>query len=348
MPEFARAVDLGTSLQNLLVGNSSEPLGSSTSASSQNQQIQNNKQSNKRQAPSNISVQTEGMKMVVDERSNSLIFKTTGDAYRNLLPMIKRLDIMPKQIMLEVMIAEVSLTDEFKQGVEFALTNMGATTVGGFNLQSNSSGLTYALSGTTGKLAVNLLQTNNYVNVLSRPTLAVRDGVEATISVGDRIPVVGEIITDTTVGSRSSVDYLETGIDLKVTPTVNAKGVVVMEIAQEISNQADGTGAEGNPIVFERSLQTEVIAADGQTIMLGGLISENSTLGDKTVPFFSTIPLFGKLFDSTNNNKTKTELVVLVTPRIIGSTAEWESVYEQFKQGLNELKLPETTKNAVQ
>lgn len=348
VPEFARAVDLGTSLQNLLVGNSSEPLGSSTSASSQNQQIQNNKQSNKRQAPSNISVQTEGMKMVVDERSNSLIFKTTGDAYRNLLPMIKRLDIMPKQIMLEVMIAEVSLTDEFKQGVEFALTNMGATTVGGFNLQSNSSGLTYALSGTTGKLAVNLLQTNNYVNVLSRPTLAVRDGVEATISVGDRIPVVGEIITDTTVGSRSSVDYLETGIDLKVTPTVNAKGVVVMEIAQEISNQADGTGAEGNPIVFERSLQTEVIAADGQTIMLGGLISENSTLGDKTVPFFSTIPLFGKLFDSTNNNKTKTELVVLVTPRIIGSTAEWESVYEQFKQGLNELKLPETTKNAVQ
>lgn len=341
VPEFARAVDLGTSLKNLLVGasGSSDSLSSNTSASSQNQQLQRNTQSSSRQSVGNISVQADGMKMVVDERSNSIIFKTTGDAYRNMLPMIKRLDIMPKQIMLEVMIAEVSLTDVFKQGVEFALTNLGATSQGGFNLESNSTGLTYALSGTAGSLAINLLQTNNYVNVLSRPTLAVRDGVEASISVGDRIPVVGEIVTDTTNGSRSSVDYLETGIDLKVTPTVNAKGVVVMEISQEISTQSEGTGAEGNPIVFERTLQTEVIAANGQTIMLGGLISENSTLGDRRVPFFSSIPIFGKLFDSTNNNSTKTELVVLVTPRIIGNTAEWESVYDQFKQGLSELKL---------
>lgn len=338
-PEFSRATDLGESLQVLLGGGASQALNSSTSATSQNNQVNSN---NSNKAKRNISVNTNGMKMVVDERSNALIFYTTGDDYRNLLPMIKRLDIMPKQIVLEMMIAEVTLTDEFKQGVEFALTNKGADVQGGFNLESSigeSQGLSYVLSGTRGSIALNLLQKDTYVNVLSRPSLAVRDGVEASITVGNRIPIVGDIVTDPVNGSRTSVEYLETGIDLQVTPTVNAQGVVLMEITQKISNQANSNGAEGNPIIFERSLKTEVIAGNGQTIMLGGLISENSTLSDRRVPFFSSIPLFGRLFDGTDNNTAKTELVVLVTPRIVDSTAEWESVYSQFKQGMSELKL---------
>ncbi|MDN3484897.1 secretin N-terminal domain-containing protein [Pseudoalteromonas sp. APC 3224] len=335
-PEFSRATDLGESLQMLLGGGASKALTSSTSATSQNNQVNSN---NSNKVKRNISVNADGMKMVVDERSNALIFYTTGDDYRNLLPMIKRLDIMPKQIVLEMMIAEVTLTDEFKQGVEFALTNQGASKQGGFNLENGGSGLSYVLSGTAGKLEFNLLQKDTYVNVLSRPSLAVRDGVQASITVGNRIPIVGDIITDPVNGSRTSVEYLETGIDLQVTPTVNAQGVVLMEITQKISNQASSSGAEGNPIIFERSLKTEVIAGNGQTIMLGGLISENSTLSDRSVPFFSSIPIFGRLFDGTDNNTNKTELVVLVTPRIVDSTAEWESVYSQFKQGMSELKL---------
>lgn len=336
-PEFARASDLGESLQLLLGGGASQGVTNNTSAASQNQQVKSDSKNN---AQANISVNADGMKMVVDSRSNSLIFYTTGDAYRNLLPMVKRLDIMPKQIVLEMMIAEVTLTDEFKQGVEFALTNQGASKQGGFNLDSSDAGLSYVLSGTAGRLEFNLLQKDTYVNVLSRPSLAVRDGVQASITVGNRIPVVGDIITDPVNGSRTSVTYLETGIDLQVTPTVNAKGVVVMEITQKISNQASGgTGAGGNPIIFERSLQTEVIAGNGQTIMLGGLISENSTLSDRSVPFFSSIPLLGRLFNGTDNNTNKTELVVLVTPRIVDSTAEWQNIYNQFKQGLTGLKL---------
>ncbi|WP_206008472.1 secretin N-terminal domain-containing protein [Pseudoalteromonas sp. SA25] len=340
-PEFARASDLGESLQALLGGGTSQSLSNNTSAASQNQQV-NSRTNNSNSIPKqSASVSVEGMKMVVDSRSNSLIFYTTGDAYRNLLPMIKRLDIMPKQIVLEMMIAEVTLTDEFKQGVEFALTNQGANKQGGFNLENNDAGLSYVLSGTNGSLEFNLLQKNTYVNVLSRPSLAVRDGVQASITVGNRIPIVGDIVTDPVNGSRTSVEYLETGIDLQVTPTVNAQGVVLMEITQSISNQASSSGAEGNPIIFERSLQTEVIAGNGQTIMLGGLISENSTLSDRSVPFFSTIPLIGSLFDGTDNNTNKTELVVLVTPRIVNSTAEWESAYNQFKMSLTELNLDE-------
>ncbi|WP_220492844.1 MULTISPECIES: secretin N-terminal domain-containing protein [unclassified Pseudoalteromonas] len=344
-PEFARASDLGESLQALLGGGASQSLSNSTSAASQNKQIGNsvnggnNTKSNTKQS---ISVSVDGMKMVVDSRSNSLIFYTTGDAYRNLLPMIKRLDIMPKQVVLEMMIAEVTLTDEFKQGVEFALTNQGVAKQGGFKLNSTDTGLSYVLSGMQGSFTLNLLQKNSYVNVLSRPSLAVRDGVQASITVGNRIPVVGDIITDPVNGARAESEYLETGINLQVTPTINAQGVVLMEITQKISNQAKATGANGNPIIFDRSLQTEVIAGDGQTIMLGGLISENSSLNDRSVPFLSTIPLFGRLFDSTDNNTNKTELVVLVTPRIVNSTAEWDSAYNQFKLGLTELKLSES------
>jgi len=340
-PQFSRAVDLGESLKTLIGGNlGSATLGNNTSAASQNKQVNNNNSSNNKSSTSVAS--NDDMKLVVDERANSLIFYSTGTSYKQLLPLVKRLDVMPKQIVLEMMIAEVTLTDEFKQGVEFALTNKGADVQGGFNLESSigdSQGLSYVLSGTRGSIALNLLQKDTYVNVLSRPSLAVRDGVQATINIGNRIPIIGDIVTDPVNGSRTSVEYLETGIDLQVTPTVNAQGVVLMQIMQKISNQADAAGAQGNPIIFERSLQTEVIAGNGQTIMLGGLISENSTLSDRRVPFFSSIPLLGRLFDGTDNNTAKTELVVLVTPRIVDSTAEWESIYSQFKQGLSELKL---------
>ena len=337
VPQFARAIDLGESLQSLF-GQGGSGLSSRTSAEQQNSSTTT--PAAKQAKSAGVSVNSEDFKMVVDERSNSLIFYTSGERYRDLLPLIKRLDIMPKQVILEVMIAEVTLSDVFQQGVEFALTNQGANKVGGYKLGGDKTGLSYILSGTLGNINLNLLETNSNVNVLSRPTLAVRDGVEASITVGDRIPTVGEIVTDPVNGSRTSVVYLNTGIDLQVTPTVNAQGVILMEIAQKISSQAKGgASVEGNPTIFERSISTEVIAGNGQTIMLGGLISERSSYGERSVPFFSRIPILGNLFDGTENDSNKTELVVLVTPRIIESTNEWQAVFEQFKQNLTELEL---------
>ncbi|OUL57911.1 secretin N-terminal domain-containing protein [Pseudoalteromonas ulvae] len=337
VPQFARAIDLGQSLQALL--GQGAGLSNSTSAEQQNSANNSPASQTKTQA-SNVSVNSNDLKMVVDERSNSLIFYTSGARYRDLLPLIKRLDLMPKQVVLEVMIAEVSLTDVFQQGVEFALTNQGASKVGGYKLGVDKTGLSYILTGTLGNINLNLLETNSNVNVLSRPSLAVRDGVKASITVGDKIPTVGEIVTDPVNGSRTSVVYLNTGIELQVTPTVNARGAVLMEIAQKISNQASGgSSLEGNPTLFERSISTEVIAGNGQTIMLGGLISERSTENDRSVPFFSSIPILGNLFDGTDNNSSKTELVVLVTPRIIESTNEWQAVFGQFQQTLSDLQI---------
>jgi len=333
-PQFARATDLGESL-NVLIGGASQGINSTASAAGQNIKI-SNKTKNKTASSSN-----ENMTLVVDERANALIFNTTGDKYRQLLPLIKRLDVMPKQVILEVMIAEVTLTDVFSQGVEFALTNQGKAAVsGGFNLSSGAAGLKYVLSGIKGQLTLNLLQTNSHVNVLSRPSLLVRDGVTASINVGNDIPTVGEIISSPNVSDKTSVIYRKTGVELRVKPTINARGVIIMEIDQKISKQnPGGASVAGSPIIFERSINTEVVAESGQTIVLGGLISENRTLSDRSVPFFSSIPLVGHLFDSTNDSKDKTELVVLVTPKIIESPDEWDEIKLKLSQNLSELNI---------
>jgi general secretion pathway protein D len=331
-PQFSRATDLGLSLDALLGG--SQSAASSTSADA------TNKSAKKSITSSGITGGNVGL--VVDERANSLIFQTTGEEYRKLLPLIKRLDVMPKQILLEVVIAEVKLTDEYKQGVDLALTNQGIGNVtGGFNLTNGDGGLSYILTGAQGSIDVSLFQKNTNVEVLSRPSLLVRDGVTATMSVGDNIPTVGEIITDPVNGSRTSIVYLETGVDLSVTPTINAQGVVIMEIVQKISNQAPGdSSVAGSPTIFERTFSTEVVADSGQTIILGGLISEDKTINDRTVPFFSSLPLIGKLFDATEQNTTKTELVIMVTPRLIESTQEWSEIKNKLSQQLEYLKLP--------
>ncbi|MBQ4860838.1 Type II secretory pathway component PulD-like protein [Pseudoalteromonas sp. MMG013] len=329
-PEFARAIDLGESLQNLISGGSA--LTNRTSASSEDKKANN-------ATEKSISASSEHLRMVVDERSNALIFHTSGTEYRNMLPLIKRLDVMPKQVVLEVLIAEVTLTDEFSQGVEFALSNNRALQTGYHSFSGGSkTGLSYVLEGVTGKLDISLFEKNQNVDVLSKPTIAVRDGVEANITVGNEIPTVGEIVSDPTNGNRTSVVYRKTGIMLNVTPTVNAQGVILMEIEQEISNDASGDDAvEGQPTIFKRSIKTEVIAADGQTVMLGGLISENKNLTNTGVPVFSDIPILGRLFDGRKDTTEKTELIVMVTPRVIDSAEQWDSVINVFKENLSNL-----------
>jgi general secretion pathway protein D len=331
-PQFSRASDLGLSLQALIGGGQSA--GNNTSLEAENNKI--------KQRVSSSGISNSNIGLVIDERANSLIFQSTGEEYRKLLPLIKRLDIMPKQIMLEVVIAEVVLTDEFKQGVDFSLTNQGAASViGGFTMDSGSGGLTYALTGVRGSLNIDLFQKNDKVNVLSRPSLLVRDGVTAEITVGNDIPTVGEIITDGLNGNQTSVVYRKTGVELTVTPTINAQGVVIMEILQKTSNQASaGSSVEGAPIIFERTIQTEVVAESGQTIILGGLMSENITINDTSVPGFSSIPLLGKLFDSKEDTTIKTELVVMVTPRVIESNDEWQDIKQRLALELNSIELP--------
>ncbi|GIU46044.1 hypothetical protein TUM4630_15570 [Shewanella algidipiscicola] len=332
-PKFARASDLGASVSALISGRSASTQRAEKASGDKAAAIEN-------RAPSNISsASNENINMVVDERSNALIFYSSGPEYQAILPLVARLDVMPKQVILEVSIAEVTLTDEFKFGVDMAFSSgkfsfsnkHGASAIGG-------SVFSWASGG--NKIDAQAFESNKWVNVLSKPSLLVRDGVAASIQVGTDIPVVGKTTTDPTNGVTKSIEYRKTGIDVTVTPTINAQGVVIMTIQQSNSNQVDGGAeVEGNPQIFERSIDTEVVAESGQTVILGGLISENATDNQVGLPWISKLPLIGALFGTTTQNTVRTELVIMVTPKVITRSDEWDDIKNNLAQGLRYMDL---------
>lgn len=342
-PKFARAADLGQSLAPLiggqLSGNSSANTKTNAAASTaKSAGAKSNSAGNANNASQ--SIEGENMRLVVDERSNALIFYSSGKHYQELQPIIRQLDVMPKQIMLEVMIAEVTLTGSFAKGVEFALKNGPSGTKTENFSYKGKEGFGYSVVGLNGTINVNFNQTDGLVNVLSRPTILVRDGVSANISVGDDIPTIGSTTSDPINGERqtTTIQYRKTGVDLTVTPTVNAQGTVIMTIDQNISSVAQGSAGSNTPAVFERKLSTEVVAGDGQTVMLGGLISERSDNNATEVPGLGALPVVGHLFRTDSSSRDKTELVVLVTPKIVRSTDDWNRIKQSFVNGLENLK----------
>lgn len=348
-PQYARASDLGESLSALLGGSRGTSGATSVSklnSASSSTSSEANSGLSTGAAPSekrSAGVSNDNITLVVDERANAIIFYTSGSEYQALLPLIEKLDVLPRQVMLDITIAEVTLTDEFKYGVEWALTQGEASfgTDGSFGV-SGFGGFGFNLTGVDGEFTANFYEDNDLVKILSNPTLLVRDGVSANINVGSDISVIGETTEDPINGDRqtTSSDYRKTGVDVTVAPSINAQGIVIMEISQKISNTIpDSSGSGGNPNIFERSLDTEVVAESGQTIILGGLISENISDDDKKAPWIADIPVLGNLFKSNSESFSKTELVMLITPRVIDRTDQWQELTESFKQGLQFLNI---------
>lgn len=329
-PKFARAQDLGESLRPLFSDSVSNESGNSSrdTKSAVANKVEGLNGSG--------SVGNEDIKIVIDQRANFVIVHTTGREYQAILPLIKNLDVMPKQILLEATIAEVTLRDEFEYGVEFFLEDgkFSFSTRGALGLTDIAGGA-LNVAGSVNSLQAKFIQRNNLVNILSNPTLLVRDGIAATITVGDEIPIVTSTDTnDETNVVRTNVQRRQTGVTLSVKPTINTEGVVIMEIEQTISNQVAGSEQE----ILNREVKTEVVANSGSTILLGGLISENSSNVDTKVPFFGDIPIIGKLFRGESDATSKTELVILVTPRVIYDQNQWIDIKENFKNGIENIE----------
>jgi general secretion pathway protein D len=345
-PRYARASDLGQSVAPLIGG--SVATSANRSRDTQSAVAQQGASPNKAQTANNagnktaLAVEGDDVRLTVDERSNSLLFYATGEMYQSLLPMIKRLDVLPKQILLDATIAEVTMTDEFAQGFEFAFRSgrlsggtrgtLGASDMGGFKLDWSD--------GVSTMLA-RLSASTSLINVLSNPTLVVRDGVSANITVGNDIPTVGSTTTNPNTDTQSTtIVYRKTGVSLSVTPTINAQGLVILQIEQSISNtSSSGPELEGSVSIFERSLNTEVLAQSGQTILLGGLISENNSDNNAHVPGLHNLPLIGNLFKGVERSKEKTELVIFITPRIIDQTEQWQEIKTKLAEGLTSIEL---------
>jgi len=296
----------------------------------------------------------DGVNIVADVTNNSLIIAATQPQYEMLKNVIAQLDVMPLQVLIDATIISVTLTDELRYGIRWYFTHNN----GGRNGVSSGSGVgltdlatlaatainpgfgySFASSSDNIRAVLSAEAKDNKINVISAPSLMVLNNQEAVIQVGEQIPVrTSELTTDTGTTSNT-IQMRETGVTLKVKPRVNANGLVIMEIEQSVDN-AIPAGSDGStskidsPSILQRKISSIVAVQDRETIVLGGLISENKTYNKTGIPLLNQIPVIGGLFGSTEKTITKTELVILITPRVIRTRAAARDIALEFKQKL--------------
>lgn len=307
------------------------------------------------------------------EENNQLLIMATPGEYDSILAAIHRLDVSPLQVQIEAKVLEVSLDGDLQFGVQWwlsGLINSGTNNTGyqyGSGYQGNAgdrhraslggssppsvnggNGVFWSYLNKNFQVALNALQTSGNTKILSAPSMVVLNNQEAQISVGDQIPILQTSIvyptSSTVVGGSGAtntgigqVSYISTGVTLDVKPRVNPGGLVYMDVSQEVS--APGTPASGssNPPISQRSLQTQIAVQSGETVLLGGLISENNLVSDSGVPLLSSIPIVGKLFGNTERKRHRTEIIVLITPQVITNAEDARIMTDEYKTRLESL-----------
>ena len=327
-PKFSKASDLLESLKKLFSPMKTLPA---------------QQQKKKGSAKSQI-ISVSGLKISADDKRNLLLIMATPAQYKTLLTYLKKLDVPPRQVLIEAMIAELTLSDELKYGFEWFIKNKmfeGNYTFGTTFGVPTAPGLTYTFLSETEKLKViiNALATKNLVNILSTPRLMVLDNEEAVIQVGTDVPVVtGQVTTaeaaGATTGVVQSIQYRSTGVILRVKPTINTEGLLTLNITQEVSEMGSNPPGVSSPTILVRKISTNVVAQSGQSIILGGLISETQSTSESKVPLLGDIPVLGELFKSKSKEKRKTELIVILTPKIVSTMEEASRITEDLKKEL--------------
>lgn len=295
----------------------------------------------------------EGVSIIADEPNNALIIMAEPQQYRMLSKIIKHLDVMPLQVLLDATIVAVRLGDELEYGVEWLFRNSGPGGLQGVGASGTPSsltslassaaagGFTYGLisNGSDIRLMFHALAKDDKINVLSSPSLMVLNNEEATIKVGDSVPIRTAESTNTS-GSlnpiqTSSIEMLDTGVILKVKPRVNASGMVVLEIEQNVDNAVLTTSSKiDSPTILKRQIQTTVAVVDGESIVLGGLIDEQHGYTNTGIPFLKDIPYVGWLFGTQSKTIAKNELIVVITPRVVENKYDARKVTDEFRRKL--------------
>ena len=290
---------------------------------------------------------------IADKDNNALLILASPGQYESIENAIRKLDIVPRQVLIEVTIAEVTLTGVLSYGLDWYFNN-ATNIVGGLNINglptppSNLPALpqgqfTAAWLGPTGdvKAVLHALATKDLLNVISSPHVMVADNQTAKIQVGDQVPTTSQSqsIAGSAVGIINSIQYLDTGVLLSVTPHVNAGGLVTMDVSQEVSLPSKTTTSGiDSPTISKRTVKSVVAVQSGETMVMGGLITDSKTAGSSGLPFLSDIPVAGALFGSKTQNDKRTELLVLITPRVVNNSQEARDVTAEFRSKLSRVK----------
>ena len=285
--------------------------------------------------------------IVVDRNRNMLLFRGSGKEWAEIRSVIERLDRAVPSVLIEVLIAEVTLTDEERTGFEFlirgALGSRGlrAATRDGLGIAAGGLSFTLDSAGDT-RAMLNLFYKDDRVVIRSRPRLVVKSGETASINVGNEIPVVtrttdSDQVVEGTTNVLKEVSYRKTGVQLEIKPLVQANGLVDLSISQQLSEalpNAD-TNLAGSPTILNRQISTSLTLRDGGSLLMGGLITSSQSGGTTGVPALGQLPVLGRLFRTDAVQESRTELMVMVTPYVIADHEEGWELTRRIREQLN-------------
>jgi general secretion pathway protein D len=308
------------------------------------------------------------VRFIADEVTNAVIVLTFPRNWDAIETTLKKLDRMPRQVLIEVLVAEITLSDDTRLGIEWAVrsgrfdvfsaptspasgsttTTLSARPTFGIPSPSPIAGVAQGLNFFTFATsqfftALNALATDNKVNVLSSPSILTTENKKAVINVSDSIPIVtsqqvpfGGVTTDTSTGTAvvgtQTVEYKDAGVILTVTPRIGEQGTVALDIKQEVNDVGVAQAPTGLPRFIKREAETSVVLTNNQTLVLGGLIKNKRTFTRSGIPILSQIPILGLLFGSNEERTEKTELLILITPRVVGTALDATRLTEEMKR----------------
>jgi general secretion pathway protein D len=304
-------------------------------------------------APSGVSqVTTLGnIRVMADELNNSVLIWGSPAEYERIEMSLRKLDVPPTQVLIEASIIEVTLNDSLRYGLEWSFNN----STGGYSGQGSlsgtagqaigealGSGFSYTVKNSAGtvRAALNALANKTNLKVVASPTLMVLDNHTATINVGTQQPYqTGSTIS----GSESnvistSIQYKDTGVGLSVTPSVNAGNMVTMSVNQTVTDVGAADEVTQQRSFLQRQVNSRVAVRSGESIVMGGLIQENSSTARSGVPFLHDVPVIGNLFGSTKKDGVRTELIVVITPRVVRTDVDVREVTQNLREQMGGLR----------
>ncbi len=359
-----KALETADLLQQLFGGSSSASRSSSVSPNlAQRSASSNGSTTNRSTAPVRRTGKSGGAvlggglssapRIIGDPINNTLVVLATPQGQRLVAQALREIDHPPSQVLIDMVIAEVTLNDVLRYGVQYFFETGGILGIGngptggggsgGFSngnssaVQASFPGFNFVLKkGDSARFALDALDSITDLKVVSAPSVVVLDNQAAHLQVGDQVPVITRQSTDVVNVNAplvNSVEFLDTGVILDVTPRVSSTGMVTMEVRQEVSNvsTAASTG-DLTPTISKRVLESTISARSGQTIVLGGLISDSSQIGTKGLPFLSGIPGVGNAFGGHETTKKRTELLVFLTPRIIDPDTGSKAILDELRE----------------
>ncbi|HRA22046.1 MAG TPA: type II secretion system secretin GspD [Usitatibacteraceae bacterium] len=300
------------------------------------------------------------VRVIADKDNNALVILASPGDYEKIEAAIKKLDVVPRQVLIEVLIAEVTLTDELQYGVDWFINARSGLSMGGSGVLEpnvtrgslNMGTLPTSPTSPVPALASGGLQLINTLGgdvrgvltaigkdsrlrIVSSPTLMVIDNQKAKIQVGDKVPTLSSTQTGVTTGTGviSNVNYLDTGVLLTVTPRVNSGGRITLEILQEVSAASKTESSTiDSPTLTQRSAQSVVTTQSGETLVFGGMIRTERTFGTTGLPLLSKIPVVGGLFGNQVYTDKRTELILLITPKLIADVTQAREALDEIRR----------------